>query len=303
MDKINIPESMLDEPINIAQYVAPHIIGERNDLAKEVVGLQALMNIRHEKFHVSLVGNIGSGKSDLASFIKDNHYSAARTGKDTNKAGLIGERTFDGLKGGVLRSSAGRLVVFDELDKAPASIKFTLLEAMEERRVTASSRGNTYTCDAYVNIIATMNPRGGSWYGEPSLGDIPLPAAVMSRFHMFVPFFSLESDRYEEVGEKLHLRDDMEALGAPLRELIDRARAIPDISITPAQNKLVGRYVGQMKDSNDMFSPFITPRYLISYVSLAKTYARLYGRSRVADEDIELVRGLYDRMFQAWTNY
>jgi MoxR-like ATPase len=69
------------------------------------------------------------------------------------------------------------LILADEINRAPAKVQASLLEAMEERQVTVA--GKTYKLPDLFMVMATQNP-------IEQEGTYPLPEAQMDRFLMHV---------------------------------------------------------------------------------------------------------------------
>jgi len=69
------------------------------------------------------------------------------------------------------------LVLADEINRAPAKVQSSLLEAMEERQVTVA--GKTYKMPDLFMVLATENP-------IEQEGTYPLPEAQLDRFLMHV---------------------------------------------------------------------------------------------------------------------
>jgi MoxR-like ATPase len=94
----------------------------------------------------------------------------------------------------------GNLILADEINRAPAKAQAALLEAMEERQVTAA--GKTNPLPALFLVLATQNP-------IEQEGTYPLPEAQMDRFllHVFIGYPTDENEakilrliRGEEAG-------------------------------------------------------------------------------------------------------
>jgi len=79
------------------------------------------------------------------------------------------------------------LILADEINRAPAKVQSSLLEAMEERQVTVA--GKTYKMENLFMVMATQNP-------IEQEGTYPLPEAQMDRFllHTIVDYPSDESE-------------------------------------------------------------------------------------------------------------
>ncbi|QDV19584.1 ATPase family associated with various cellular activities (AAA) [Gimesia panareensis] len=71
----------------------------------------------------------------------------------------------------------GNLILADEINRAPAKVQSSLLEAMEERQVTVA--GKTHRLPNLFLVLATQNP-------IEQEGTYPLPEAQMDRFLLYV---------------------------------------------------------------------------------------------------------------------
>src|SRR5690554_5337499 len=95
-----------------------------------------------------------------------------------------GRRGFRFLKGPVFTN----LLLADEINRTPPKTQAALLQAMQERTVTAG--GHTYTLDAPFLVFATQNP-------IEQEGTYPLPEAQLDRFmfHIELGYPSLDDER------------------------------------------------------------------------------------------------------------
>ncbi len=99
-----------------------------------------------------------------------------------------GKRQFRFVKGPVFAN----IVLADEINRTPPKTQAALLQAMQERQVTAG--GNTYQLDLPFFVLATQNP-------IELEGTYPLPEAQLDRF-MFNIFVDYpESDEEIEIVE------------------------------------------------------------------------------------------------------
>jgi MoxR-like ATPase len=69
------------------------------------------------------------------------------------------------------------LILADEINRAPAKVQSALLEAMEERQITAGSK--TYPLSDLYLVMATQNPLEQE-------GTYPLPEAQLDRFLLYI---------------------------------------------------------------------------------------------------------------------
>jgi MoxR-like ATPase len=94
-----------------------------------------------------------------------------------------GKRTFSFVRGPVFAN----IVLADEINRTPPKTQAALLEAMEERQVTAGSK--TYTLERPFFVLATQNP-------IELEGTYPLPEAQLDRFvfNVVLDYLSTEDE-------------------------------------------------------------------------------------------------------------
>ncbi|QGQ24549.1 AAA domain-containing protein [Gimesia benthica] len=133
--------------------------------------------------HVLLEGLPGTAKTrsikTLSSLI-ESHFSRVQFTPDLLPSDVTGSEiyreqnaTFEFQQGPVF----GNLVLADEINRAPAKVQSSLLEAMEERQVTVA--GKTHRLPNLFLVLATQNP-------IEQEGTYPLPEAQMDRFLLYV---------------------------------------------------------------------------------------------------------------------
>ncbi len=159
----------------------------RTAVEKRIVGQQhivdGILTAMMANGHVLLVGVPGLAKTLIISTLADAlHLKFSRiqftpdlmptdiTGTDVieeNKA--TGERLFRFVPGPIFAN----IVLADEINRTPPKTQAALLEAMQERDVTAA--GKTYPLDPPFFVLATQNP-------IEQEGTYPLPEAQLDRF-------------------------------------------------------------------------------------------------------------------------
>jgi MoxR-like ATPase len=141
--------------------------------------------------HVLLVGVPGLAKTLLVNTIAQAlglDFSRIQFTPDLMPSDIVGSeildesRQFKFVKGPLFAN----IVLADEINRTPPKTQSALLEAMQERKVTAA--GHTYTLPAPFFVLATQNP-------IEQEGTYPLPEAQLDRF-MFNTWVDYPS--YEE---------------------------------------------------------------------------------------------------------
>jgi len=100
-----------------------------------------------------------------------------------DEGGSSGKRSFRFVQGPIFAN----VVLADEINRTPPKTQAALLEAMEERQVTAA--GQTYSLDQPSFVLATQNP-------IELEGTYPLPEAQLDRFLLnpVINFLSLDDE-------------------------------------------------------------------------------------------------------------
>ncbi|MGD8628880.1 MAG: MoxR family ATPase [bacterium] len=174
--------------------------------------------------HCILVGVPGLAKTLLVSTIAqilDLGFSRIQFTPDLMPADITGtdiieedrstgKREFRFVKGPVFAN----IVLADEINRTPPKTQAALLQAMQERQVTAG--GNTYDLDLPFFVLATQNP-------IELEGTYPLPEAQLDRF-----MFNIFVD-YPESGEEIEIVETTTSAYVPDLERVLNAKDIIDL--------------------------------------------------------------------------
>ena len=98
-----------------------------------------------------------------------------------------GRRVFRFVKGPIFAN----IVLADEINRTPPKTQAALLEAMQERAVTAA--GERYKLPPPFFVLATQNP-------IEQEGTYPLPEAQLDRFMLELPIYYPSKDEEEEIA-------------------------------------------------------------------------------------------------------
>jgi MoxR-like ATPase len=122
------------------------------------------------------------------------------TGTDILQDGAAGRREFQFVHGPVFAN----IILADEINRAPPKTQAAMLEAMQERRVTAI--GKTFVLDPPFLVLATQNP-------VEQEGTYPLPEAQLDRF-MFLIELDYPSEAEEIEIARTTTGDELRVAGA-----------------------------------------------------------------------------------------
>ena len=176
------------------------------------------------------------------------------------------------------------LVLADEINRAPAKTQAALLEAMEERQVTAD--GTRMPLGDRFLVIATQNP-------VEFEGTYPLPEAQLDRFFLKlevpVPGADAEAELLRRVDRGFSPLD----LGAAgLRtvvgaDLLRAARAdAAAVRVTDGIISYITQLCGATRTSPDLLLG-CSPRGAIALLAGGKAMAAIAGRDYVIPEDVK----------------
>jgi MoxR-like ATPase len=172
-----------------------------------------------------------------------------------------------------------QVLLADEINRATPKTQSGLLEAMEERQVTAD--GVTRALPAPFFVIATQNP-------AHQVGTFPLPESQLDRFLMCLSlgYPDAAAERALLMGEdRRALLKTIEPVMRP-EELLDAQRALRAIH---ASDKLIDylQALAQASRSGKLFAEGLSPRATLALLQAARAWAALEGRDHVIPEDIQ----------------
>jgi MoxR-like ATPase len=174
-----------------------------------------------------------------------------------------------------------QLVLADEVNRASPKTQSALLEAMEERQVTAE--GETRPLPEPFFVIATQNP-------SHQIGTFPLPESQLDRFLMRISlgYPSAEAERALLMERE---RRDLLAETAPAltpAQLLDLQEQVKAVRTTPALLDYLLALI-QHTRSHAGLRQGLSPRAGLSLRRAAQAWALIEGRSGVIPEDVQAV--------------
>ena len=174
-----------------------------------------------------------------------------------------------------------QVLLADEINRATPKTQSGLLEAMEERQVSAD--GVTRALPSPFFVIATQNP-------SHQVGVFPLPESQLDRFLMCLSlgYPDPASERALLMGEdRRALLKSLPAAMTPA-ELAAAQRGLRAIHTAPALIDYVHALV-QASRQNGSFAEGLSPRAALALVQAARAWAALEGRDHVIPEDVQAV--------------
>lgn len=206
------------------------------------------------------------------------------TGTNILRVDEKGQQSFQFQKGPIF----AHVVLADEINRATPKTQSALLEAMQERTVSAG--GVTRELPDPFFVLATQNPLEQE-------GTYPLPEAQMDRFLLKIEVpFPTEAELKEIVLRTTSGQSAAVEKVASPREIADIQLAARDILIADsvlsyAVKLLMATHPGEgaTESVNRYVRTGAGPRGVQAMVALAKVRALLAGRFNLAYDDIEAV--------------
>jgi len=270
----------------------------KTEIHKVIVGQedvvdQVLISI-FSRGHCLLVGVPGLAKTLLVNTISDClglNFNRVQFTPDLMPSDIIGSEILDEnkqfkfLKGPIFSN----IILADEINRTPPKTQAALLEAMQEKRVTAA--GTTYQLPNPFFVLATQNP-------IEQEGTYPLPEAQLDRFMFNIwvdyPTFheemaivkSTTSDQKMELNKIISAEEIIQ-----FQEIIRRIPVADNVLEYAV--KLVAKTRAENEFSTDITKEFITwgagPRASQYLIIGAKCHAALNGKYSPDIEDVKAV--------------
>jgi MoxR-like ATPase len=229
----------------------------------------------------------GVGKTTLAHVLArllGLGYQRIQFTSDLLPADIIGVSIFD-REEGLFRFHPGpifsQLILADEINRATPKAQSALLEAMEERQVTAE--GETRRLPEPFFVIATQNP-------AHQIGTFPLPESQLDRFLMRICIGYPDSGAEREL---LAGKDRRELLGSlqpclTSKELQALQQQVTEVHVADALLDYCQDLL-EFSRTSPRFHHGLSPRAGLALLRNARAWALLDGRQQVLPEDIQAV--------------
>jgi MoxR-like ATPase len=174
------------------------------------------------------------------------------------------------------------LLLADEINRAPAKTQAALLEAMQERQVTAD--GVTRPLGPPFLVIATQNPIEYE-------GTYPLPEAQIDRFLIRARLgYPVPDAEWEMLDRRAKRGTDEVELDVVVDRmtLLGMQKVVEEVHVSES----VGRYIVQLvaaTRSSGRVRVGSSPRGSLAVMKLARAKAALAGRGYVLPDDVQEV--------------
>ncbi len=172
-----------------------------------------------------------------------------------------------------------QLVLADEINRATPRTQSALLEAMQERQVTAE--GETKPLPRPFMVMATQNP-------IELEGTFPLPEAQLDRFLMKIQmgYPSAEDDRL--ILSRFRKTDPLEGLEPVITadDLTGMQKACRDVHVADDVEDYIVRLIHATRE-HDAVELGASPRAMMALYNVSQAWAALQGRAFVTPDDVK----------------
>lgn len=272
----------------IKEYIGPNILGM--EYIKEAAMLQLFSK---ERFHLLLVGDPGTGKTDiLRSTAALAPISSFGLGSGTSGAGLSVMMKGKILEKGLLPQAHEGLCCIDELNLMKPRDMAALYSAMEKGFITYDKGGTSKKIKAEVRVQATANPNGDRFVGK-SLDvlkqQLPFDSALLTRFHVVFVIRKPDPRELMKIAQKIvrqntvRLREEDIAF---IKSYVTYAQTM-DVDFDAKLENHVTNFILDAKERENRCLVEIGPRTVHGIMRLSQAYARINLRSKVVKEDVE----------------
>lgn len=284
--------------VQLAKDFSAKTIQLKEEIAKVVVGqeevVDALITAIFCHGHVLMVGVPGLAKTLLVKTLSQSMHLDFRRIQftpDLMPSDIIGSEILDDsrrfvfIKGPIFTN----VVLADEINRTPPKTQAALLEAMQERQVTAA--GKEYTLDEPFFVLATQNP-------IEQEGTYPLPEAQLDRFMFQV---NLNYPKFEEEVAILKQTTgvDVGKINAILsaEDIMKFQSLVREVPVPHNVFEMTVRLVHKTRPSESI-APEITKKYISfgagpragqNLILAAKCKALIRGKYSVDYEDVAAV--------------
>lgn len=196
-----------------------------------------------------------------------------------------GRRSFQFQKGPIFSN----ILLADEINRATPKTQSAMLEAMQEKNVTAG--GEIRKLDSPFFVLATQNPIDQE-------GTYPLPEAQLDRFFFKLVVGYPSREELNEVIQRTTEPQKIELLQAGGRQaILDMQKLVVEVPVASHVKDFAVRLVMATHPESEFATPMTnqflrfgsSPRGAQSIILAAKVKALINGRFNVSFEDIQSV--------------
>jgi len=277
----------------MSETIAPHIHGL--DMVKRALVLQLFAK---EPFHILLLGDPGTGKTDLIRSAADLHpISSFGLGSGTTGVGLVVTIKGNEIIKGLLPNADEGVCAIDELNLMKEENRAGLYNAMEKGFVTYDKGGKHVRFDARVRVVATANPRGDRFNGKnvkELKRQLPFDSALLTRFHLLFLVRKPDLKKFADIAKsivdekKAKVKEkDIDFIKEYVKYALEKKATIPE----KLKQQIID-FSKAIKKSEDKYLVEVSPRLILGFIRLAKASALMDLREEVNQTDVDRAKDI-----------
>lgn len=173
----------------------------------------------------------------------------------------------------------GQVLLADEINRAGPRTQSALLEAMQERQVTAD--GTTYALQRPFLVLATQNP-------VELEGTFPLPEAQLDRFLLRLAIGYPTPDEERQILQRFRDHDPLADLQPvlPAEQVLALGRMCRQVYVHPEIEDYIVDLANATRTSSDL-ALGVSPRGTLALYQTSQALAALQGRHYVIPDDAQ----------------
>lgn len=287
MSDVQAIDKLVSQHEALKKEISKVIVGQEDAVEKVILSIFC-------KGHALLVGVPGLAKTLLVNSISQAlglSFSRIQFTPDLMPSDIVGSeildenRKFTFVKGPLFAN----IILADEINRTPPKTQSALLEAMQEKSVTAA--GHTYKLEEPFFVLATQNP-------IEQEGTYPLPEAQLDRFMFSIyvdyPSYQEEVDIVKRTTGSVSESINNVLSAAEIMEIQSLLRRMP---VTDHIFEMAVTMVNRTRPAGDMASDLVKeyvswgagPRASQNLILAAKAHAAIFGKYTPEEEDVKAV--------------
>lgn len=266
--------------------------------ANNIVGFESvkkgaiLQLFSKDQFHILLLGDPGTGKTDILRASENlAPVSAFGLGSGTTNTGLTVTVSGNEISKGILSIADNGIALIDELNLMKKEDRAGLYNAMEKGFITYDKGGHHYRFDARCCVLSSANPKKGKFSGTSKkeiAEEIPFDSALLSRFHLIYLIREATLKQFMEITEKVFSGKKNKISENDcnfIKKYIERAKS-HDVAFSVEHNEMIKQFVLEIKEKEKDMLIDITPRFVIGLKRLIEASARVSMKTKPEKEDV-----------------
>ncbi|KAA3609533.1 MAG: MoxR family ATPase [Planctomycetota bacterium] len=271
---------MLDKAAELVQNIEQVIRGKRETVSLAVTGLLA-------GGHVLLEDVPGTGKTTLARALARSvaaDFRRIQFTSDLLPSDVLGVNIYSQQKESFVFTPGpvfGNIVLADELNRSSPRTQSSLLESMNEGRVSID--GNTRDLPQPFFVIATQNPLEFE-------GTYPLPESQLDRFLLRLAMGYPDRDTQRAIIEDRILEDPIDRLKPimTMQGLLELMATVPKVRVEESLVEYLLDLVETTRQSPEL-AQGASPRGALGLFRASQAFALVQGRNFVVPDDVKFL--------------